>query len=263
MCVVLSISVTGSQITTHPPQIQPSPEPALSRLKPVEREMKGGETHRYEVNVPAGHCLNVKVDQNKLNVMLRVVGPDGKEMTMADYTQEFTGPDFLTFVADLADTYYLELKPFDNQAEPGRYTVQILELRPATQDDRDRMLAQQRFQEALRTHHKQTKQAKEAALQELELIRGIFHRVQDPLGESNALDWMAKIIGEFGRTKEAKELNLQALALKKAAGFRLNAATTLNNLAILHNQLGEFQEALTAYEEALKISIEFDDKESQ
>ncbi len=263
VCAFLTLPITGLQADTHLTQAEPAQEPTLSLSKPVEREMKGGETHRYAVNVPAGHCLNVKVDQNKLNVMLRVVGSDGNEITMADYTQEFTGPDFLTFVADLAGTYHLELKPFDNQAKPGRYTVQILELHPATQDDRDRMRAQQRFQEALRTHHKQTKEAKETALQELEWIRGVFHRVQDPLGEANALDWMAKIVEEFGRTKEAKELNLQALALKKAAGFRLNAATTLNNLAILHNQLGEFQEALTAYEEALKISIEFDDKESQ
>ncbi|MBI4748102.1 MAG: CHAT domain-containing protein [Acidobacteria bacterium] len=265
LCLLVSFPIIQIQADADPipaPRLQ-TEEPTLTLSQPVEREMKGGETHRYAVNVPAGYCLNVKVDQNKLNVMLRVVGSDDKEMTMADYTQEFTGPDFLTFVADVAGIYHLELKPFDNQAEPGRYTVQILELRPATQDDRDRMQAQQRFQQALRTHFKHTKEAKEAALQELELIRGVFHRVKDPLGEANALDWMAKIIEEFGRTKEAKELNLQALALKRTVDFRLNEATTLNNLAIIHNRLGEFQEALTVNEEALKISMEFDDNESQ
>src|SRR5258708_3825224 len=44
--------------------------------KPIERELKGGETHVYSVALTAGQLLHVVVDQRGIDVVVALFGPD-------------------------------------------------------------------------------------------------------------------------------------------------------------------------------------------
>ncbi|MEW6212186.1 MAG: hypothetical protein AB1631_27905, partial [Acidobacteriota bacterium] len=46
--------------------------------KPIQREIKIGETHIYAINLKSGQYANVEVQEQGAEVRVRMTGPDGK-----------------------------------------------------------------------------------------------------------------------------------------------------------------------------------------
>ena len=51
--------------------------PALEPGKAIERAMAGGEVHGYKVSLKSGQFLHAVVDQRGIDVVVRLLGPDG------------------------------------------------------------------------------------------------------------------------------------------------------------------------------------------
>ena len=111
----------------------------LDQLKPgkaVERELKGGEKHRYPIILKANDYLKLVVEQRGIDVTVRLVGPDGK------IWQEVNGPngtqdtESLSYITDIAGSYTLEIEALEKAASPGRYELQLQAVRIATSQDR-------------------------------------------------------------------------------------------------------------------------------
>jgi hypothetical protein len=56
----------------------------IEQGKPVERELAAGETHTYQITLAEGDFLNVAVEQRGINVAVKVLGPDGKQISEID-----------------------------------------------------------------------------------------------------------------------------------------------------------------------------------
>ncbi len=52
--------------------------------RPTEREMVGGENHYYEIALADGQYLNVVVEQRGIDVVVRLLGPDSKQLIEVD-----------------------------------------------------------------------------------------------------------------------------------------------------------------------------------
>src|SRR4051794_14611353 len=61
-----------------------SPGPSLTDGLVVERELKGGETHVYPVDLQAGQFLRVRVQEDGIDVAVRLLDPRGAEVTGMD-----------------------------------------------------------------------------------------------------------------------------------------------------------------------------------
>jgi hypothetical protein len=81
--------------------------------KPVEREMKGGETHAYEIALEAGQYLNVVVDQRGIDVKVTVAGPDGKQLL--EFNSRKQGQETVAVVAESSGGYRLNVQPVDKR----------------------------------------------------------------------------------------------------------------------------------------------------
>ncbi|MBX7221065.1 MAG: CHAT domain-containing protein [Blastocatellia bacterium] len=238
-------------------------EMVLTVGKPVERELKAGEVHVYPFTLAGNQCLNIKVHQQNLNVALRVIDPDGKEGPYVSGSEETIGPDYLTLATTAPGTYRIEICPADPKAQPGRYTIVAQELRQATPNDRDRMWAQHQYRAGIELMEKESAGAIQEAMKLLETVREAFHRVGDPFGEANTIDLLASCHRVLGDKKKAKEINLAALPLKKAAQDPMGEATTLNNIAVVCHQTGEYPEAIAYYEQAIKLCSDYGDHASE
>jgi hypothetical protein len=52
--------------------------------QPVTREMRGGEEHEYQLTLSAGQYARVVVDQKGIDVVLALLGVDGKPLLEVD-----------------------------------------------------------------------------------------------------------------------------------------------------------------------------------
>src|SRR6266545_4050989 len=60
--------------------------PTLEVGKPVEREIKGGEVHLYQIHLGAGEFVRGTVDQRGVAINVRGLFPDGSKI------RSFSGP---------------------------------------------------------------------------------------------------------------------------------------------------------------------------
>ena len=108
----------------------------LESNKPIERELKVGESHWYRISLAADQYLYVVVEQCGINVVVALFESDNKKLSEVDTARGKQGSEFLTFIADLLGNYRLEISPAEKNVPAGRYQVQIVALRQPTPDER-------------------------------------------------------------------------------------------------------------------------------
>ena len=189
--------------------------------QPVAREMRGGEQHTYQVKLNAGQYARIVVEQKGIDVVVALLGADGKTTLEVDNNLSGTrGMEVVSLLADVSGVYVFNVRSLEKGASAGRYEVRIDELRSATGADRTRVAAE----------------------------RSYFAGAQ--LQGERTADSRRKAIEQYG----------DALRLMREAGDRRGEAMTLTNLGIVYNLLSEPQKALDPLNHALTIWREIGDR---
>ena len=97
----------------------------------VERDISGGETHSFRIDLRQGQFLLVTVQQPNIDVVVRVRDPDGSLVRQVDDTGRT--PESVTLFPRESGEYTIEIAPFSRNVEPGRYAIEIERLEPAEQ----------------------------------------------------------------------------------------------------------------------------------
>src|SRR5262245_49933137 len=173
--------------------------------KPVMREMRGGEVHTYQVMLSAGQYARVVVEQKGIDVVLGLLGADGKPLLEVDNNLSGTrGEEAVSLVAEVTGAYLFNVRSLEKGASAGRYEVRLEEVRDATEADRKRVAAE----------------------------RSYFAGTQ--LLTERTAESRRKAIDQYG----------EALRLMREAEDRRGEAMTLANIGMLYNLLDERQKAL-------------------
>jgi erythromycin esterase len=119
----------------------------LERGKPVEREVKAGETHAYKIPLEAGQFLDAAVNQRGIDLVVRVYAPDGSRVAEIDSPNGKQGDEPVALEVKAAGTYRIEVSPLgqEGNTSPGRYEIRINELLSA--DAYARRLAERKRQQ--------------------------------------------------------------------------------------------------------------------
>jgi erythromycin esterase len=105
----------------------------LETGKAIERAMAGGEAHEYKVPLKTGQFLHMVVDQRGIDVVVKLLGPDGQRIAEVDSPNGDLGPEPVQAVAAASGDYRLEIRPLEKAAKRGGYRVKIEELLTADQ----------------------------------------------------------------------------------------------------------------------------------
>jgi erythromycin esterase len=108
--------------------IAPVEAQLLEQSKPIERELRAGETHAYQIKLEAGGFLNAAVNQRGVDVVVRVFGPDGRKIAEIDSPNGTQGDEPVLLEAKTNGMYRIEVSSLDPAAPPGRYEIRINEL---------------------------------------------------------------------------------------------------------------------------------------
>ncbi|HLF82886.1 MAG TPA: CHAT domain-containing tetratricopeptide repeat protein [Blastocatellia bacterium] len=222
--------------------------------KPIEREMKG-ESHTYEIVLEAERYLDVVVDQRGVDVVVRLIGPDGKQVTEIDSPNGTHGPERVEYISESSGSYQVRVASLEKDAAPGKYEIRIVELRAATETDRDLQEASKLGKEAERSREAGKY---DQALLLAERSRAIREKVlgTNHVDVAESLNNVAALYKEKGDYVRAEPLYQRALTItEKALGPDHPAVDRyVNNLAVLYYTKGDYAKAEPLYLHSLAIS---------
>jgi CHAT domain-containing protein/tetratricopeptide (TPR) repeat protein len=223
----------------------------LSPSVAVKRNLAGGESHPYQLSINVGEYMHAVVEQLGIDVVVTVIGPDGKQLAEVDRNEE--GPETVLLIAESAGFYRLVVSAPNKNVEPGSYKITVEELRQATPQDTTRVAAERTVVEGERLQAQGTRESLTAAIDKLQEALPMFRASADQGGEALAQDDIGRAYYDLGEPGKALEYFNRALTLFKAAGDRQGEASTLNNVGSVYDDLGEKHKALEYYVNVLPI----------
>ncbi|HEY6321130.1 MAG TPA: CHAT domain-containing tetratricopeptide repeat protein, partial [Thermoanaerobaculia bacterium] len=223
----------------------------LEKGKPLTRQLAGNEGHAYEVVLAAGEYAHLVADQQGVDVAVRLLAPDGKLLTHIDSPNGKTGPEPLSILADAAATYRVEVVCEDAAAPPGRYVMQLEEVRPATSTDRKRVRAERRFADAEELRRAGQAASNQQALDGYRQVLQLWRDLGDSADEAQTLDRIGRVERELGHSAEALAAFQEALPLFQRFGQPIDLGRTFNFISAVQHRRGDFGAAATAAEAAL------------
>ncbi|HLG14935.1 MAG TPA: CHAT domain-containing protein [Blastocatellia bacterium] len=266
----------------------------------VEREIAGQQIHSYRITLAAGLYLGLVVHKHGANAVVRVIGPDGKEIAEMDASNNTSGPVPVSLVAEASGIYMVEIGYPVEAAPAGRYELRIGVLREATDQDRRLFAAQNKYNEAVVA--KRNKESWGRTLPEYEKAVGLFRNagahqweayalaemgdfsfyklraaqkaidyysralnlssdVNDPSWQAYTLNNMGQVYRSQGDKQRELEYYTKALPLWRASGDLVGQAITLYNIASAHNEQGRKSDAIEFFSRSLDIRRALSDRD--
>jgi CHAT domain-containing protein/Tfp pilus assembly protein PilF len=222
--------------------------------KPIRRELAGGQQHTYQIRLNANQFLNAIIEQDGIDVIAHLSGPDGKRIMEFDSDSRLRGQESVLQVSEAEGDYRLVVQPTRKASPVGAYEIRIEELRAATENDRALQEARNQYKKAAGLYragkYDEALPSFESALEIRERVLGPDH--PDIV---SAINGLALLHYNKGAYSKAEPLFQRALAIReKALGpEHPSIATSLNNLANLHFGRGEFAKVEPLYLRALAI----------
>ena len=220
--------------------------------QPVAREVRGGEHHSYELRLSAGQHARIVLEQKGIDVVLTLLGADGKPLLEVDNNLSGTrGMEMISVVAEAGGAFVFNVRPFEKDASAGRYELRIEELRVATEADRKRVSAERVYFAGVKLQGGRTPESNRKALEQYGEALRLMREAGDRRGEAMTLTNMGSIYHLSNEPQKSLEHSEQALVLWRAIGDpHLEAiAFTIKGRALY--ALGEPQKALEFYSRAL------------
>ena len=255
MAISLSLSCW---ISAKSRQISSTNNPSLQQISPVpiglgqqiRRELKGGASHSYQIQIESGQFLSVIVNQLGVDVVVTLFGPSGETLWKVDGPNASYGPEPLVALVDVSGLYTVQVTPANKNAA-GEYEIKVVGLHQATPADREQLTADRAFWEGEKLRLQRTATSGREAIVKYEQALPYFEHSGDHYRQALTLTVLSSIYAGFANFRKALEYNEQALLLFRAVNDRQRESGTLNSIAGYYDALGDPQKALDYYNHAL------------
>jgi CHAT domain-containing protein/tetratricopeptide (TPR) repeat protein len=254
--VVLPATRADGQLRRDPAAAAELPASLLlDRLdEPLQREMTGGEAHRYLVPLAAGQYVHIVIRQLGIDVIPTLFDPQGQELLKSDAPTASYGSEVVRWIAVTEGTYRLEIRSFESDAIRGCYELRLEALRAPTPEDRILFAGEVAFSEAFRLDQQEDEESRRRALDKYLEAFALFRRGGDLAREALALDWAAQDYFGFREYSTALDYYEEALQSSRAAGDESVEAQALYMLGTVETSVGRTPEAIAHFESTLLIA---------
>src|SRR5262245_8694961 len=131
---------TGKGANTGAGTVRPEQEhQQIQQLEPgkrIERTLTGDQAHSYQLALAAGQYVKLVVDQYGIDLEVKLFGPGGDQIMEFDSERTPQGQESVSWVGEEVGSYRLGVVAKQKDAVTGRYGIQVVDLRPATENDR-------------------------------------------------------------------------------------------------------------------------------
>jgi CHAT domain-containing protein len=221
--------------------------------KSMTRDLAGGEKHTYQVNPPDGYFARVVVEQRGIDLVARLVYPDGRIRQETDSELRLQGLERVDFIKLPGTPQILEIEGKYKAFPAGSYLVTLVEVRPALVKDIALDEARSLTAEAARLRAAAKFSSSQPLAEKALAIR------EEQLGDhpetAAALQNLLRILEDQGNYERSQELALRALSIRERAlgPDHPDVALSLNILAVTHNNKEEFGKSIELQRRAVGI----------
>jgi CHAT domain-containing protein/uncharacterized protein HemY len=223
----------------------------LQLAHPLKKKIGGGEVQAFEVTLEAGQVMRAVVEQLGVDVLFRLYDPSGNKKAEVDSPNGAWGKEPLSFVAEPAGKYRLEVRQLEADALAGYYTITVQEIRSANQLDKNRVAAQSIFSAADELRNQGTLESVKNAQAKYEEARGLYASINDRRGLASCFYSVGLVNQMLGQNEKALELYSRAVPLWQAEGELTAASIIEGNMALLYDEIGDKKTALRYYQRSL------------
>jgi CHAT domain-containing protein/Tfp pilus assembly protein PilF len=248
----------GQTQNTNPPQAGPSPvkedqRGKLIRGKPIEQELKGGESDVYTIKLKKGKFLHVEVQQHGMKVIVSLNDPERKTIGESDSPTGSFGPEFLSVITASSGEHRLCVRPEDSTSGAAKYQITLTELRAPQALDHTRVSAERTLTEVTHLWDEGSAESLRKAGDKLNEALSLWQALGDSYEQGLTLNVLGQVSFVLGDRRKALEYFDRALPLRRAASDHDGEAVTLNNLGSTYDSLGEKRKALECFQQALSL----------
>jgi len=222
--------------------------------KPIDQELAGNRPHYYKVNLSFDQYLHISVDQQGIDIVLTLFGPEGNKIIETDSLNGAEGAESLSCVAEVSGSYLIEVRSFEKNARAGHYVIRIDELREATSSDRPLVEAVSLYQQSLslsaKREYREALPLAERVLSIREKFLGPEH--PDVLSTLDLLAGLSQMTGNLERA-ETTYARTVALAEKNYGPLHPTVAFYLDRLARIFESKGSYSQAEALLTRSLTI----------
>jgi CHAT domain-containing protein/tetratricopeptide (TPR) repeat protein len=243
------------QSTKEPPKDSSSQDLGVVEVGYVtERQLKGGESHSFHIQLAAGQFLHAVVDQRGIDVVVTLVGPAGKPLLKVDNPNSNHGPEPLVVIAETSGDFRIDVSAPNQNARPGNYGIKIVVVRAATKRDMEYIAADRAFAQGSSLRVQRTAASGWGAIEAYKQALPFFQSAGDPYWQALTLRMVAVVYGRLGEFPKAVEYYQQALPLFRVAGDKYQESSALIGIGGAHEVLGNTPKALAFYRQALLVT---------
>src|SRR5215813_10928345 len=220
----------------------------------IKRRLAVGQEHIYQIKLSVDQFLKVAVEQQGIDVIVKVMAPDGQRITEFDSESSLWGKELATLVAKAPGDYRLIVKPTQKRASAGGYQIRIEEMRAATENDWALYETYLLLQESIRLRdagkYDESLPLFERVIETRERILG-----PDDPDLAAAIHDLAVTYYYKSDYPKVEPLSNRALAIQEKALGRNHpqVAASLNLLTVLYLNKGDYEKAEVLATRALAI----------
>ncbi len=218
----------------------------------VKREISENETHSYSLSLVANHYLLVTVKQLKIDLVVTLFDPEGKEALQSNVAG-IVEDERISVVANLAGTYRLEIGTARGSSNKGAYEINVEQLRPADANDVKSITAERLYEEAERLRTKGDGASLRQAIQRYSDFAQLAHELGETESEASAYQRASMAYRLLGDTRKALENLTQSLSLIRQTPNRMVEAGILNSLGNLYALQGDAPKSVDYYNDAILL----------
>jgi CHAT domain-containing protein len=271
--VLLLISTTsalGRHGRSRPnTQSQDSEVRSLEPGKPIEREIAGGETHVYQLTLAAGQYARVAVDQRRINVAVAAFDPDGKKITDEDWFA-IGDAELVSFIAESAKTYRLEVRAPDKAATKGSYEIKIKDLRAVTEREKNTVAGERLLAEGYQLLGQPAPESWQKGIEKYQQSLPFWQAAKEPAWEATTLYLIGYAYLSMRDKQKAFEFLNRSLPVAEASaksddeerkrlGIKVEVMA-FNYTGLAQVEFGDRRKALELFQQALAFARELNDQ---
>ena len=212
----------------------------LETSKPIDREIKNGEAQVYQFTLAAGEHARVELKSGKARLNLSVLSE--KDELIATISDS-DSPDLkrLDIVAEKPTQFFIRVAPEKSQTSTAKYQLTFAEKSSASSADRERFALHILDWEVVRLYRQQEKSALQQAVDKARAAAIRWQALGEPERAGRMLDRAGRCLYLLSRHQESRAAYEQAISSFHQAGAKLAEATSLNNLATLSYNRGDYK----------------------
>jgi CHAT domain-containing protein/Tfp pilus assembly protein PilF len=233
----------------------------------IEKQIKGGETHSFSVQLSPNQTARIEVEQKGVDVSLAGYKPNGERFVEMESPSGLLGNDWILLTADEVGNYKIEVQPADAKSNLGKYLIKLTEIRPTIEDDRKVIEVSKQITKladettTLRTNGTQAGRRK--AIEKWNEVITLSKIKKDKVWEVVAILTKGLLNEQLGELQKALENYQITLNLSREIGNKQYEATSLNNLGNSYNLLGDYQLAIFYLNQSVVLQREIGNKRGE